>query len=268
MRPGASRSGAAQAAGAQRERLGEDRDGGLGRALGTDVEPGRAAQPRELGVGQPASTQPLAPLRLGAPAAERADVERVGAQRCRERRDVELVVVRQHDDGGVAVGRDLRERLVGPFDDDLVGARHALAASRTRPRIDADRVPADSLRGGAERLAGVDGADDDQARRRAEHLREDPRAPVLELAVAPDIRRQRRQRRAERRRRPRRGRAARAACCPTRVALEHGEEHGPLLAVGELEQRLGEAQSSRSRKTSISPPHGSPTPSACSSEMP
>ena len=52
------------------------------------------------------------------------------------------------------------------------------------------------------------------------------------------------------------------------LALEHGEEHGPLLAVGELEQPVGEGHSSRSRKTSISPPHGRPTPSACSSEMP
>ena len=99
------------------------------------------------------------------------------SQRRCERRDVELLVVRQHDDRGVAVGADLRERRLGPFDDDLVGARDALRGrvfrAAHRRRSCANRP----LRGGAERLAGVDGADDDETRRRAEHLGEDLQAP-------------------------------------------------------------------------------------------
>ena len=46
------------------------------------------------------------------------------------------------------------------------------------------------------------------------------------------------------------------------VALDDGEQHCALVAVREREQVVGERQSSRSRKTSISPPHGRPTPSA------
>ena len=49
-----------------------------------------------------------------------------------------------------------------------------------------DRAPADHLRGAAERLGGVDGADHEQARRRPEDLREDLTAvPEVEELVPP-----------------------------------------------------------------------------------
>ena len=164
-------------------------------------------------------------------------------------------------------GRTRANASPGHSTTELVGARHALARRVFRPRIDADRVPTDRLRGGAERLAGVDGADDDQTRRRAEHLCEHAGGAVLELAAPLHVAREYRE--------PERVVADDLAAVEqhqhmrTRsVAVEHGEEHGPLLAVSELEQQVGEGHSSRSRKTSISPPHGRPTPSACSSEMP
>ena len=103
-------------------------------------------QARELVDGQARLEQPLAAVRLRDPAAERADVERVAAQRGGERRHVELVVVREHDHRRVAVELELRERLLGPGDDDLLGARHPLGGREARPRVDADRVPAERPR--------------------------------------------------------------------------------------------------------------------------
>ena len=75
--------------------------------------------------------QPLAALRLRPPRADRADVERSVRERGRERRNVELLVVREDDDRRVAVGRDLRERLLGPLDDQLVGARDPLGVAKS-----------------------------------------------------------------------------------------------------------------------------------------
>ena len=89
------------------------------------------------------SEQPLAPSRLRGSAAERADVERVRLERGLQGREVELLVVRQDDDRRVAIGPNLRERLLGPLDDDLVGARHPLGGREAAARIDADRAPAD-----------------------------------------------------------------------------------------------------------------------------
>jgi len=51
-------------------------------------------------------------------------------------------------------------------------------------------------------------------------------------------------------------------------ALEDGEKHSALVRVREREEPFGQVHSRGSTKTSISPPHGSPMPSASSSEMP
>ena len=59
--------------------------------------------------------QALAATLLVAARAERADVEGLGLERCDQRRLVELVVVREHDDRGLVVGRDLGDRLLGPL---------------------------------------------------------------------------------------------------------------------------------------------------------
>ena len=50
--------------------------------------------------------------------------------------------------------------------------------------------------------------------------------------------------------------------------LDDRVHDGALVRVRELEQPVGDGQSRRSTKTSISPPQGRPTPSASSSEMP
>ena len=62
------------------------------------------------------------------------------------------------------VGVDLD--LVGPRDDDLVGARHALARCEPGTRVDDRRAPAERLRDRAERLGDVACADCDEPRRR------------------------------------------------------------------------------------------------------
>src|SRR3954453_4169007 len=55
---------------------------------------------------------------------------------------------------------------------------------------------------------------------------------------------------------------------PRRRAFEHREEHRTFVRVREREEPLGQVHSKRSTKTSISPPHGRPMPSASSSEIP
>ena len=194
MRPAEVRSGPTGAAGADGEDLREDRQRGLGRRDGADVEAARPLDAVERLLRDAGLEQALTPPRLRRPAAEGADVERVRRERGLERRHVELLVVGQDDDGGVAIGADVRERLLGPLDDDLVGARHALGASRSGARASTQIVRQPSaLRGGAERLGGVDRTEHDEARRRPEHLGEDLRPFVLDQAAAADLGRQRRE---------------------------------------------------------------------------
>ena len=88
--------------------------------------------------------------------------------------------MRQDDDRGGVVGPDLRQHLVGPGDNELVRARNPLRRRELAARVGHDRLPADRLRGAAERLRRVDGAEDEQARRRPVDVGEDPPAVELE----------------------------------------------------------------------------------------
>ena len=132
----------------------------------------------------PELAQSLALLLLVPAAADQPDVERIARERQLERRQVELVVVREDHDRGRVVGRDLCERLLRPGDDQLVGARDPLARRELGTRVGDDRRPAEQLRRRRERLRGVDRAVDQQARRRAVHLGEDLPALQLEHPVA------------------------------------------------------------------------------------
>ena len=109
------------------------------------------------------------------------DVEGVARQRRDQRRDVEPVLVREHDDRGVGVGG----QLVRPGDRELVGARQPLARDERGPWVDHLGAPAERLGAAAELLGGVDPADHDEARRRTEHLHEDLDAVQLEHAARP-----------------------------------------------------------------------------------
>jgi hypothetical protein len=264
---GRGRERGAVAPGAHGERLGQDRDGGLGRRVGAEVEAGGAVDPLELLVRQARLEELVAPLRLRPARADRADVEGVGREGGLERGDVELEVVREHHDRGAVVGREPCERDVGPLDEELVRARDPLPGREGGARVDAGRVPAEQLRRSAERLGQVDRADDDEPRRRAVELGEDPHPLVLLHPVPAQARRERRER----------GRRVADRLVPVEQdeqlgararPLDDGEEDGPLVGVRELEQPVGDAHSKRSTKTSISPPQGSPTPKASSSEMP
>ena len=108
--------------------------------------------PLELLVGQARLDELVAALRLRLPRADRADVERVGARARLQRGHVELEVVGEDDDRGAVVGREPCERDVRPLDEQLVRARDPLAGREDGARVDADRVPAEQLRGRAERL--------------------------------------------------------------------------------------------------------------------
>ena len=85
--------------------------------------------------------------------------------------------MREHHDRGRVIGLYLLKRFLGPGDDDLVGMGEPLAGREARPRVGDDRAPADVARCSAERVGRVDRAVDEQARRRAEHIRE--QAPAV-----------------------------------------------------------------------------------------
>ena len=202
--------------------------------------------------------------------AQRADVERVRLEGALEGRHVELVVVREHDHGRLVVGSHARERLLRPGDDQLVRAGDAFGRGELAARVREDRAPADCPGGGAERLSGVDGAVDEQPRRRAVHLGEDPR-PAVEVeqgvAAAPQH-------------------LVHAFAQPARAladglaALEDEQlaaEPVPSTTVKRTARswrsmtdlsRSSSAASGSSTNTSISPPQGSPTAKASSSEIP
>ena len=100
---------------------------------------------------------------------------RCGAQL--QRRHVELQVVREHDDRRAVVGRDPASATSGhsTISSSALGIRSGVAKSARG--VDADRVPAEQLRRGAERLRRVDRADDDEPRRRPVDLGEDLQRP-------------------------------------------------------------------------------------------
>ena len=110
--------------------------GGLLRRPGTEVQPDRAGEPRELLVAQPRLAQPRQAVVVGTARAHRADVGELGqVQRDLEQRYVELGVVGQHGDDGARVdpaglGLGL-EVPVRPVDDHLVGVGERLWVAKT-----------------------------------------------------------------------------------------------------------------------------------------
>src|SRR6266516_145806 len=153
--------------------LGEDRDRGLGRRVGPEVEAGRPGDPIEALLRDACLEQPLAALRLRLARADRAHIERFARERGRQRRDVEPLLVGEDDHGRVGVELEPLHALVGPRDDPLARARQALLGRECLPRVDRNCAPAQRPGQAAERLRGVGRADDNQPRRGAEHFRED-----------------------------------------------------------------------------------------------
>ena len=153
--------------------------------MGADVETGGSADPVQLRLVHAGLEQPLAPPLLVPARAERADVVGLRRDRADQQRDVELVVVCEHDDRGRVVRLGLGECLFRPRHDDLVCVRQALPRREPGAGVGDDGVPAERARRRAERVGRVDGAVDEQPRRRSEDIREDASAPWLDdLAVA------------------------------------------------------------------------------------
>ena len=95
-----------------------------------------------------------------------------------QRRVVELRVVREHGDRGRAVdAAEPRERLLRPRGDDLLGVREARGLREAGARVDHERPPAGGAREPAQRGGEVDGAEDDQPRRRERDVDEQHVSP-------------------------------------------------------------------------------------------
>src|SRR6266513_677976 len=167
-------------ASAGREDLGEDRERRLGGRDRADVEPGRAGDALELSLVDTRLQQPLAPTLLVSAGAERADIERLCHQRAVDRRHIELVVVRQHDDSRLIIGLHLRERFLGPGDDQLIRTGDPLLRGELCSRVGDYRPPTEPLRERTQLLGGVDRPNHQQPRRRSVNLGKHL-PPVIEL---------------------------------------------------------------------------------------
>ena len=131
-------------------------------------------------------------------------------------------------------------------------------------------LPAEELRAAAHRLGGVDGAVDEEARRRAVATRRRPSSRRRARATGCDhggsARRNCATARRARRRPARRPRARAPSSRPRRRRCR--EDDAALLRRAELQQSRESRLTRRSTKTSISPPQGSPTAQASSSLIP
>ena len=116
--------------------------------------------------------------------AERADIEGVRAQRHGERGIVELGIMGQGHHRGAAVGLEALQRLVRPFGRDGDTGK-ALVAGEGGARIDHGHEIARQRRHPRHRLRDVDGAHQDAAQARVEHLDEDRRRRVSTVRCDP-----------------------------------------------------------------------------------
>ena len=105
-------------------------------------------------------------------AADRADVARVLREHRAQRWQVELGIVRQDDDIGRTVDRDLAHRFVGPGDHQLIGFRKTLFGGELRAGVDHRHAISHQLRKPVQRDRDVDRADDHEVGRAPERLHE------------------------------------------------------------------------------------------------
>ncbi len=100
-----------------RRDLGDDRDRDLRRRYRADIKPDRRMDAGDVGLGKALALEPFDAAGVGFARPERADIETVARQRMSERRIVDLGIVGERDERGVAVDAERRQRLVRPFGD-------------------------------------------------------------------------------------------------------------------------------------------------------
>ena len=143
---------------------------------------------REGAIGQTLRFEPLDASRMRFLRSERADIEAVARKRMGKRRVVDLGIVRERDERGIAINAERRQCDVRPFGDHLhVG--ETLDRGKRGARIDNGHVIAQKARDGRERLADVHGAGNDELRGRNVHGEEDlPRRRLHHATpAAPDV---------------------------------------------------------------------------------
>ena len=90
----------------------------------------------------------------------------------------------EHDDGGAGVGRNLRNGLLRPGDEDRAGARKSFRRREAGACVGHDGRPAEEPSGAAERFSGIDGPVDEEPRGRPVDVGEDGEAVVLERVAS------------------------------------------------------------------------------------
>ena len=133
---------------------------------------------RQVGVAHALLLEPLEAARVGLSRAERADIEAIARERMQQRRVVDLRIVSERDKRRVVVDIERRQRLVRPFGDHF-HVRKTLGRREGGTRIDDSDVVAEELGDRRQRLADVDGADDDELCGR--HINREEDAPLRRL---------------------------------------------------------------------------------------
>ena len=142
------------------------------RATPSKVEADRSVNTCQLLLGESFLAQRVETVLVRLAAADRADVARVLLEHRAQRRQVELGIVRQDDDIGRTVDRDLAHRFVGPGDHQLIGFRKTLFGGELRAGVDHRHAIAHQLRQPVQRDRDVDRADDHEVGRAPEGLHE------------------------------------------------------------------------------------------------
>src|SRR5262249_30083581 len=155
-----------------RRDLAHDGDRDLGGRDRANVETDGSMDARERGIGQALRPEPLDAAPVGLLRTERADIEAVTRKRMGERGVVDLGVVGERDEGGIAIDAERRQRDIGPLRDHLHVGK-TLDRGKGRARIDDGHIVAEKPRDRGERLADVHGASDNELRRRNVHGEED-----------------------------------------------------------------------------------------------
>src|SRR5262245_43640069 len=155
-----------------RRDLAHDRNRDLGRRHGGNIQADRRMNAPERFIAHALTLQPLDPPCMRLLRAERADIEAVTHERMRERRIVDLGVVRERDKSRVVIDAERRQCFVRPLRDHLdVG--EALVGRECGARIDDNDVIAQNLGDRRQGLADMHRTRDDQPRRRHVHGEKD-----------------------------------------------------------------------------------------------
>jgi len=179
-RPSTLPHGAAIRTVPDRDHLGHDRQCRLGRRSTAEIQPDRAAQPREFSFSDARLEQAGTPIRLGLAAADRTDVATGPPQCLDDGRLIKLDVMRQDCHGVTRTEADLIGNLVGPADHEPIDVRESGGRRECGAAVDDDGLVAKFVGDLNQGDRDLDGSHDHESRSNRVGLHEEPLAADLD----------------------------------------------------------------------------------------